>query len=451
MSTEYRAEFNRTLRLALPIVGTQLSVFTMGLVDMIMVGSLGEVAIGSVGVGNAIFMPIVFLFAGVLMALDAIVGHHTGARDDGKSGVDLWQGYWFALFTGIPLTLLFWDAGWIAEVLGQTPAVVTETAAYLDGRALAAFTTIAFTAQRGFLSGLGDTRSVLIASLFANLANIIADWALIHGNLGAPALGVEGAGIASSISMAVLFGVGTLLVHQKKYRDRCGTLFHALHGQRMRAILGLGVPMGLHVTVEMAGFSFLTILAGWMGEASLAPHQIAMTLVSATFMVPLGISSAASVRVSQCMGANDPRGAAIAGRVALALAASFMACGAILFLTIPSSLVVPFTRDPVLIAGTVTLVQLAGVFQISDGLQVVAAGCLRGIGNTRLPLFVNLVAFWCLGIPLGGWLGFEQQMGPPGLWAGLIVALTLVAAVLTVRFLRDTPPPGIGSAPLQSR
>ena len=439
MTSEYRSELSRTWRLALPVVGTQVAVFTMGLVDMIMVGSLGEVAIGSVGVGNAVFMPIVFLFAGVLMSLDAIVGHNTGAGNDRQSGIDLWQGYWFALITGVPLTFVFLDAAWIADVLGQTPDVTRETGAYLLGRSGAVFSTLAFTAQRGFLSGLGDTRSVLIASLVANVANAIADFVLIHGHLGAPAMGVAGAGVASSISMLVLLLVGTLLTHQRKYRARHDTGFHGLNKTRIRALLALGVPMGLHVTVEMAGFSFLTILAGWMGESALAPHQIAMTLVSATFMVPLGISTAASVRVAQCTGAGDMRGAGIAGRIALAMGASFMTLGALAFLAFPSLLASPFTQDPALIASAVTLIQLAGVFQISDGLQVVAAGCLRGVGNTRLPLLINSFAFWCVGIPLGGWLAFEKAMGPPGLWIGLILALTMVAATLTWKFLTSTP------------
>jgi MATE family multidrug resistance protein len=436
MQDATRQELRTTIQLAWPVVLTQVSVMTMGMVDMIMVGRLGHVELGAVGLGNSIFVTIAISAAGVLIAMDALVGQRFGEGNKEQCANLMWQGYWISLCIGGPLTLLFLDAAWMAELLGQTPAVSESTGQYLDGRAWSTAFVMLFSSQRAFLSGIGNTRAVFYIALVTNLVNVLADWVLIYGKFGAPALGVEGAGYATSISQLTMFVLAVFVIHRKKYRAHYPLAFRWPDKATNVRILRIGVPFSGHLFVEIGGFAAGTVIAGWISELALAAHQVTMTLASFTFMIPLGIGSAASIRVAQQVGAGDNEGAHLAGGLALKLGVGSGVLAAIAFIVVPESLAWVFSDDLQVIRVAAMLLVIAGMFQIFDSLQVVAAGCLRGTGDTQAPFFANLVAHWFIGLPLGYLLSIEMEWGVAGIWVGFTAALALVGITMSWRFLR---------------
>ncbi len=430
-----RAEIGATLRLAAPVILAQLGMMLMGIVDTAMVGRLpGEDALAAVSVGNAFLMTITLFVGGILVALDPIVAQAVGADRKERCGEALWTGLWIGLAAAIPVTLLFLDVRWLLVLARQEPEIVEATGAYLHGRAFAVLPFLLFAAFRGFLNGLADVRAVLVIAVLANAVNVVADWALIFGHLGMPALGVAGAGYATSVSRWFMLVAIVVVVARPRYRIYDLRPRLPRPGQILE-ILRVGAPIGAQISAEVGIFSAVSIAMGWIGKSELAAHQIALSLASLTFMIPLGLGIAASVRVGQLVGSDDLDGAARAGRVAIILGGATMACSAIAFAVAPGLLAAVFTSDAAVIAAAVVFVRMAAAFQIFDGIQTVATGCLRGAGDTRTPFLANLIAHWAVGLPLGAWLAFGTSMGGPGLWVGLTVGLVGVAVVLARRFL----------------
>lgn len=435
MQEATRQEFKTTLHLAWPVVLTQVSVMTMGMVDMVMVGALGKVELGAVGLGSSIFVTVAMSMAGIMIAMDALVGQRFGEGNKKQCANLLWQGYWVSLFIGIPLTFLFFDSAWITTLLGQSDAVSAASGEYLDGRAWSTAFLLLFASQRAFLSGIGNTRSIFYIALVTNLVNVVADWILIYGNLGAPALGVLGAGYATSISQITMFVLAIFVVHAKGYRSQYPLSFRLPEKRAITHVLRIGLPFSGHLFVEIGGFAAGAVIAGWVGEVELAAHQVTMTLASFTFMIPLGIGSAASIRVAQQIGAEDSDGAYLAGKIALRLGVGAAVISALTFILIPTVLAGVFSDDLQVVSVAAMLLVIAGMFQVFDALQVVAAGCLRGTGDTQAPFLANLVAHWLIGLPLGYLLAIEYEWGVSGLWVGFTAALALVGTTMSWRFL----------------
>ncbi len=428
-------EVKATWRLAGPVVVAQLGMMTMGLVDVLMVGPLGAEALAAVSLGNSIFFAAGIFCAGIIMALDTMVSQAVGAGKLARAGGLFWQATWLALAMGLLLNLAFLDLEWLLLLLRQDEAVAKLSTSYMTARSFAAVPFLIFASCRGLLNGIGRTRPVMIVTLAANILNLLADAVLIHGFLGAPALGVVGAGIATSIVRWFMLGAVVLVLFHS-------SLAHLALKPRMprfseaRRIVALGLPIGLQLLAEVGVFSATGILVGWLGAVSLAQHQIALTCVSFAFMVPLGIGVAANVRVGQAVGRGDPAAAMRAGKVALGLGMGFMLFPSILFLLMPTVFVRAFTSDPEVIAGAAMLLRIAVVFQLADGLQAVAAGSLRGAADMRTPLLANLFSHWMVGLPLGAFLAFGLGWGASGFWWGLTVALVLVGTALTAVFFK---------------
>lgn len=427
----------RILVLAIPAVVSELAAMGMGLVDTLMVGRLGPRELAAVGLGNSVFFPLFLLAMGVILALDTLIAQAAGQGDDEAAGGLLGQGLWVALALGIPLSLALRHMEPVLLRLGQPPEVAHLCALYLDSLSWCAVPFLAFTATRSFFYGLGDTRSVMVVTLLANAVNAAADYAVLQGSFGFPKLGVAGLGYATTCSRTFMFLALVALARRRRFaahRPRLGTPDPAL----IRRILVLGLPIGALILFEAGGFSGAAMLIGNLGELPLAGHQIVITMASTTFMVPLGISSAAAVAVGQEMGRGDLARAALMGRLALGLATAAMALSGLCFWLLPGLLARLFTPDPTVIAVAASLFPIAACFQIFDGLQCVAAGALRGAGDTQAPMLANLAGYWGLGLPLGWALGFPGGLGARGVWWGLALALVFTAAVLTLRFLRGT-------------
>jgi MATE family multidrug resistance protein len=433
IDSRVRAEVRETIALAIPAVVTQLGLALMSLTDSLIVGPLGPVALGGVGLGNSTFFTVTLFALGMIMALDPLIAQAFGAGDRARCGELFWQGTWLAVALAVPFTLVFLDFATPLRLLGQPPEVVAAASAYLRGRALNVPTMLLFGAQRGFLNGVGDTRAVMVVVLLANVVNAVVSYALVHGALGLAPLGVYGAGLGSSIA-GVFMAVGlAAAIFGGRYRAfEVGPVAPRL--REIAAIARFGLPIAGQIVAEVGVFNATFIVMGQLGDAALAAHQIALQLASTTFMVPIGVSIAASIRVGQAIGRGAPDDAARAGRVAYALGIGFMATSALGFALFPAPLARLFTDDAAVVALAVTLIRIAALFQLSDGAQAVGAGCLRGAGDSRTAFVVNLLAHWGVGFPLGYALGVKLHLGAAGLWYGLTASLTAVAVLLAARF-----------------
>lgn len=429
-----RSPLRRVLTLALPSVVSEMAAHGMGLVDTMMVGRLGTRPLAAVALGNSVFFPLFLLGLGTLMALDTLIAQAQGAGRDEDAGALLGQGLWLTLVLSLPLCLAFSRIEPLLLALGQDPEVTAPAASYLGAMAWGVPPFLAYTCFRSFFYGLGDTRRVMLVTLVANGVNALANYCLLYGEFGFPALGVAGLGYATAFSRLFMLGCLAAMAAAPRfraYRPRLGRPDPA----RLREILVLGVPIGALILFEVGGFSSAAVLAGWLGEIPLAAHQVALTLASTTFMVPLGFSIAGAIAVGQEVGRGTPGEALEMGRISLVLAAGFMSFACLAFLFLPEPLVRCFTRDPATVALAVSVLPVTAFFQVFDGLQCVSAGCLRGAGDTRTPMLCNLVSFWGIGLPLGYFLAFTLGWGLPGLWWGLATTLVITGSTLTRVFL----------------
>ena len=423
------------LSLAFPVVMAELGWMTMGLVDTLMVGRLSPEAIGAVGIGTSLFMGVCIFGMGLLLGLDTLVSHAFGASRVDDCHRWLLHGVALSLLlsapiTGIVLALSAALAGW-----GLHPDVLRLTQPYLDVLAWSIPPLLLYASFRRYLQGMGVVRPVMIALVLANILNVFVNWLLIFGRLGAPAMGVRGSAWATVCARVVMAGVllGVILYREHGRRPGLFETSLRIEPSRMRQLLALGLPAAGQVTLEVGVFAAATALAGRLAPASLAAHQIAINLAAFTFMVPLGVASAGAVRVGQAVGRRDPAGAARSGWTAILFGALFMSSAAAAFLIVPRTLISAFTSDATVVAIGVSLLFVGAVFQLFDGLQGVATGVLRGLGDTRSPMLWNLAGHWFIGLPLGYTLCFGAGLGVIGLWWGLSVGLIICGiALITV-------------------
>jgi MATE family multidrug resistance protein len=433
------AELPPLLRLAGPVVAAEIGWTTMWLVDTIIVGRLGAEAIGAVSIGGTIFFGVTIFGFGMLLGLDYVVATAVGAgrlRDAHRALVD---GVWLAVAVGVVLTALLYGVIALLPATSIQPAVLAGGIPYLHATAWSLVPLLVFTAFRRYLQALGAVRPIMVAALTANVVNATACWLLVFGELGFPALGVAGSGVATTISRVYMLAYVVAHVVRRERRAPTGLFRRAdlrPAWDRLRTLVGYGLPAAGHLTAEMGVVTVVTTLAARFEPAALAAHQIALTLASFTFMVPLGLSSAAAVRVGHAVGRGDARGAARAGWTALVLGLAFMSTTALTFLLAPTPILRVFTSDPRVLASGVGLLLIAAAFQLFDGAQVVLTGALRGTGDTRTPMVANLVGYWVIGLPVGCVLCFGRGVGVPGLWMGLCVGLVCVGLTLLVVWAR---------------
>lgn len=439
------------LALAGPVVLAELGWISMGIVDTLMVGPLGAEAIGAAGIGSNTFIAVAVFGMGLLLGLDTLVSQAFGARRIEECHRWLVHGVALALILTIPITVVVWLLVWSLDVWGLDHRVLPLTRDYLGVVGWSVAPLLLFASFRRYLQAMNAVRPVMFALVSANLVNALVNWILIFGKLGAPAMGVRGAAWATVAARAYMtvFLLGTIV-----YRERhaAGWLPLRIEAARLRRLIALGFPAASQITLEVGVFATATALAGRLAPASLAAHQISLNLAAATFMVPYGVSSAGAVRVGQAVGRRDPEGVSDAGWTALALGVGFMVTAAAAFLALPRTLLGAFTADRTVIEIGVGVLGVAAVFQIFDGVQGVATGILRGLGDTRSPMIWNLAGHWLFGLPVGYTLCFGLGFGVVGLWTGLSIGLIVVAIVLMcVWWRRIHALPGIISTESSAR
>lgn len=428
-----RRELRDLSGLALPVVVVQVGLMLMGVVDSILVGHLSANALGSVALGNMYFMGLAIFGMGVLMALDPLVSQAVGAGDHSAVARALQRGLVLALGLTVPCGLLLLTADPVLHWIGEPPELVPDAALFARIMVPSVAPFFGFVVLRQTLQAMHRMRAIVVIILLANLLNALLDWALIFGHLGAPAMGVAGAAWSTTISRWAMLG-GLLALAWRDLHPHLVPVRPELgHLGPLGRMFGLGLPIGLQFLLEWGVFGTVMMLMGRLGTVPVAAHQIAINVASLTFMVPLGVSAAATVLVGHAVGRGDARGARRAAGAALATGVTFMAGMALLLLTLPSPIARLYTTDLAVVALSVVLLPIAGAFQIFDGIQVVSIGILRGLGDTRAPFIIAILGFWLLGFPVSLWLGFRTTLGAAGLWWGLVVGLVAVAALLVLR------------------
>lgn len=431
--TPGRRELSELVRLALPVALVQVGMLAMGVADTIMVGHVSAVDLAAVGLGNLYFFTVAVFGMGVLFALDPVISQAVGAGDAEAVARGVQRGGVLAVVTGVAASLLLLPAGPVLSVLRQPPEVVPVAAAYALVSIPGVFPFYGYMVLRQSLQAMGRVAPVVVAVVVANVANLAFNWVLIFGHLGFPAMGAVGSSWATSLSRWVM-AAGLLAAAWPLLRSALRPVRReALALAPLLRMVRLGAPIGAQQALEFGAFGATGILMGWMGTVAVASHQVALNLAALTFMVPLGVAQAATVRVGQAVGRGDAYGARRAAGAGILAGVSFMVCTALVFLSLPGPLARIYSRDPAVVGLAATLIPIAGIFQVFDGLQVVASGVLRGIADTRTPMVLGLVGFWLIGLPTSAVMAFALHLGPPGLWWGLALGLAATSLLLVAR------------------
>ncbi|MBD2436291.1 MATE family efflux transporter [Nostoc sp. FACHB-110] len=439
------SEIKQCLWLAVPLAAAQLAQSATGFVDTVMMGWLGSQTIASGGLGAALFTFLLLVNTGILSAVSPLAAQAYGAGNPEQIGKIVRQGLGISLFLGIPLVMILWNGGSLLLLLGQHHTTSALAATYLKAIAPGFIPALGFAVLKSFLSALSQPQLVIVTVVLGTLFNITANYILMFGKLGLPALGLTGIGLASTLSLWSMFlALAIYIYSQHRFASyRIFQLeFNYWTPENRRIfweIFQVGLPVGGLVAVEAGLFTVVTFIAGKLGDTSLAAHQIALQTAAMSFQMALGISLATTVRVGQLAGEQDFANVRLAGYVGISLSALSMAMAGIIFWLFPKSVVSlyldinnPSNQEVVKL--TVQLLVVAAVFQIFDGVQVAAAGALRGLKDTRMPMLIGIFAYWCLGLITAYVLGFWLDYGVLGLWWGLAIGLAGAAIVLTWRF-----------------
>ena len=432
------AEAGGILRLAGPLVFNNLALAGMSFADTVMAGRLGTIDLAAVAVGGSAWMLVFLTGLGTLMAVSPVVAHAYGAGRWQDAGVALRQALWLSQALAVIGFLLLLGAGPALAAIGVAPEVVPLTSGYLFAMSFGLPGVFAFLALRFMSEGVGWTRPIMYSAAVGLVANVFGNWVLMYGNLGFPRLGAVGCGLASAIAMWSMFvTMLTYTLRSRRYeRFALWTRFEGPRWPVQREIVGLGLPIAASVEAEAGLFAGAALIMATLGATQVAGHQIAINYAATMFMVPLAFHSATTIRVGQALGRGDAVVARRAGWTGIAMCGLFMLASAVTLFLFRDRIAAFYTSDPELRPLAAALLTMAMVFQVSDGLQVGAAGALRGFKDTRVPMLLNVGTYWLLAFPMAWYAGIHARLGPVSVWAALITGLTVAALLLNARFLR---------------
>lgn len=421
------------LRLAIPVATIQVGVIFMGAVDAVMVGHVSARDLAAVALGNLYFIMTVSFGLGTLFALDPLVSQAFGRGDRAAISRGLQRGLILAIGLAMISSLLLVPGRLFLTALRQPPDVIPLAADYALVSIPGLLPFFIFVALRQSLQSMGKVAPIVVAILVANLANVFFNWILIFGNLGAPTMGAVGSGWATTLSRWLM-----VLALLGRSWSLLGPYLRPLHRNAIQIgplwkTFKLGAPIGIQFVLEFGIFGVIGVLMGSLGTVSMASHQVAINLASLTFMMAIGVTQATTVLVGQAVGAGNTARARKSAGAGLLIVSVLMTLTGATFLSVPSVLARIYTTDTAVVALAATLIPVAGIFQIFDGLQAVASGVLRGVGDTLAPMVINLIGFWLIGFPVSLYLGFPGGLGPLGLWWGMAVGLGAVATALLFR------------------
>jgi MATE family multidrug resistance protein len=432
----YKEDFKTTFSLAYPVMLSQLGQVMVGVADNVMVGRLGAIPLAAASLANSIFFLILMFGIGISMAVTPMVAAADGEGKIGKIGRYLSHGFVINGFASLVLFLVILGLSPGLKWLGQPEEVVVLAIPYLLIVTFSLVPFMFFQTYKQFIEGLSQTKQAMYITVLFNLVNVGLNWLLIYGNWGFPELGLNGAGWATLIARILMaFAIYLYVTRSARYRQILRNFrLRNIQLPILKKMLRIGIPTGLQFVFEVGAFSTAAIMMGWIGVNALAAHQIAINLASVSYMMASGLSAAAMVRVGNQLGKNDIAKLRQVGFTIFGMVALFMAVFALFFLLFRNYLPLLYIDERPVIEMASTLLIIAGFFQLSDGLQVVGLGALRGLSDVRVPTLVTLVAYWVIGLPLGYLLAFYLKWNELGIWIGLLTGLTLTAVMLIYRF-----------------
>jgi multidrug resistance protein, MATE family len=440
----WREELRATLALAWPLVLTNLAMTMIGATDVVMVGWLGATELAAASLGFNLCMICSIFCMGLVTATSPMMASERGRKAHSVRDIrrTFRQGLWLALAIMFPVWAFLWQAEAVLLAIGQKPELAEKAQAYVRAYMWSILPFLWLIITRNFLSALERPMWSLVIGVAGVLANAAFNYVLIFGKFGLPALGIVGAGIGSILANSFMFlgMVAVLCFHPKFRRYHLFGRWWRSDWPRFRGLLRLGLPIGITMGLEGAVFGVAVMLMGWIDTASVAAHAIALQITSITFMVPLGLAQAATVRVGIGYGRKDPELVRRAGWTSYAMGTGFMAAMALLMWMFPMALVSIFMdaeapKNAEVVQLAVSFLAVAAVFQIADGAQVVGAGMLRGLHDTRWSMYFAAFGYWVIGIGAGAWLAFRQGWDGVGIWAGLAIGLCIVAVLILSRWL----------------
>jgi MATE family multidrug resistance protein len=431
------------LALSWPLVLTNVAQNAMTATDVMMMGHLGPDALAAGALGSNLYMAVLIFGIGVMAAVPPMISIELGRNRHAVRELrrTVRQGFWAAVTLVGPMWLFLWQAEAILRAMGQDAALAKAAASYVRTLQWSLLPFFLFLVLRGFVASLQRPFAAFVVVLLAVGFNALANWCLMFGRLGFPALGLPGSGLATTLSSALMMlGLGLVVSFDRRFRRyRLFGRFWVADWPRFGAFWRMGLPIGTTLAFEVVIFNGAAFLMGLIGPASLAAHAIAIQIASLTFMVPMGIGQAATVRVGRAFGAGDKDGISRAGATAIVLGIGFMALTALVMLFAPQWLVGPFldvekpgAAEVAALAASFLL--YAAIFQIADGAQVVGSCLLRGLGDTRVPMLFAGLGYWAIGLPLSVALGFFTPLAGIGIWIGLAIALAIVAVLMLGRW-----------------
>lgn len=433
---EYKEHVKLTLQLSYPVIIGQLGFIMMGVVDSLMVGTLGSAPLAAAALGNSITLLIFIVGIGVSFAVTPLVAISVGANKYSDCGIFFRQSLLVNLTFGFVLMAVTLICSELLIYLDQPAEVLAPAKSYTRILGLGALPVMLFQTYKQFIEGLSVMKPAMVITILANIINAFTNWTLIFGNLGFPALGLDGAGWATFTSRSFMAISLMLYVMNKKFFKQYDVTFHFknINLPVIKKILSLGLPSGIQYFFEIGAFSFAVIMIGWLGTEQLAAHQIAINLASISFMVVLGLSIAGGIRVGNAVGEKNVTRVRRAGFTSIFLSLCVMAVSGLIFIVLRNYLPTLYINDEAVISIASSLLIIAALFQLSDGVQAVGIGILRGLTDVKIPTAITFVAYWIVGLPIGYFLAFELGWDVQGVWIGLLAGLTTSAILLTLRF-----------------
>ncbi len=439
MPFSWRSHFRETLSLAIPVAIGQLGHMLLGVVDSLMVGSLGATPLAGASLGHSVFVLLLVFAAGVASAITPLTAIADGEGNEEAAGRILRQGILQNVVLGVVLVGATWLVAGVLPLLGQPPDVVGHATPYLRMMGLTFVPMLLFMSLRNFIEGLSITRPAMYIILAANIVNIAGNWVFIYGKFGLPAMGLTGAGLSSFlVEVFACVALFIYVLRSDRFRTHREFARNARYdGALQLRILRIGLPSGLQWLFEAGSFSFSALMMGWIGTVALAAHQISINLAAISYMAILGISNASTIRVGNAMGRRDAANLRRAGQTSFLVALSIMSVAALTFILLRHQLPALYVRDTAVVELASSLLIIAALFQLSDGTQAVGLGVLRGITDVTAPMFIAIVAYWIIGVPASYFLAFHAGLGPEGVWLGFVAGLSFAGISFVLRFLRQ--------------
>ena len=432
----YRTHVKTTFLIAYPVMLSQLGHILVGVADSMMVGALGAEPLAAVSLANSLFSLGLMFGIGVSIAITPLVA----AADGGDTTYDQSQIFRHGLVintvAGLVLAGILTGSAYVLPWFNQPPRVVELTTPYLLIIALSMVPFMLFQTFRQYAEGLSFTRTAMVVTLSANFLNVLLNYLLIYGYAGFPAMGLNGAGVATLVSRVVMAGVMVVYVIRSPWFRWVPVRVRSLQRALVSRMLAIGVPTGFQYIFEVGTFSFASIMMGWLGTRALAAHQIALNLAAVSYMVATGLAAAATVRIGNQLGQRDLPNLRRVGWSALLMSTVLMSVSAGVFLVCNHALPTLYVDEVPVIELAASLLVIAAFFQLSDGIQAVALGILRGMADVKVPTLITLVAYWGIGLPIAYVLAFPMGWGAQGIWIGLLISLTVAAVLLVRRFRR---------------